>query len=60
MSKSQGLVRLEGLGKLIKIIHLIGSRTRDLPVLMENIEQNLRIICVMKQYSPSYSHTRKK
>jgi hypothetical protein len=22
----------EGLGKLIKIIHLIGSRTRDLPV----------------------------
>jgi hypothetical protein len=25
-------VRLEGLGELIKIIHLIGSRTRDLPV----------------------------
>jgi hypothetical protein len=24
-------VRPEGLGKLIKIIHLIGSRTRDLP-----------------------------
>jgi hypothetical protein len=25
-------VRPEGLGKLIKIIYLIGSRTRDLPV----------------------------
>jgi hypothetical protein len=32
MSKLQGLVRPEGLGKLIKIIRLIGSRTRDLPV----------------------------
>jgi hypothetical protein len=32
LSKPQGLVRLEGLGKLIKIIHLIGSRTCDLPV----------------------------
>jgi hypothetical protein len=32
LSKPQGLVRPEGLGKLINIIHLIGSRTRDLPV----------------------------
>jgi hypothetical protein len=32
LSKPQGLVRPEGLGNLIKIIHLIGSRTRDLPV----------------------------
>jgi hypothetical protein len=32
LSKLQGLVRLEGLGKLIKIFPLIGSRTRDLPV----------------------------
>jgi hypothetical protein len=32
LSKPQGLVRPEELGKLIKIIHLIGSRTRDLPV----------------------------
>jgi hypothetical protein len=32
LSKPQGLVRPEGLSKLIKIIHLIGSRTRDLPV----------------------------
>jgi hypothetical protein len=32
LSKPQGLVRPEGLGKLIKIVHLIGSRTRDLPV----------------------------
>jgi hypothetical protein len=32
LSKPQGLVQPEGLGKLIKIIHLIGSRTRDLPV----------------------------
>jgi hypothetical protein len=32
MSKPQGLLRPEGLGKLIKIIHLIGSRTGDLPV----------------------------
>jgi hypothetical protein len=31
MSKPQGLVRPEGLGKLIKIINLIGSRTHDLP-----------------------------
>jgi hypothetical protein len=30
--KPQGLVRPEGLGKLIKIVHLLGSRTRDLPV----------------------------
>jgi hypothetical protein len=29
---SEGLVRPEGLGKLIKIVHLIGSGTRDLPV----------------------------
>jgi hypothetical protein len=28
----QGLVRPERLGKLIKIIHLTGSRTHDLPV----------------------------
>jgi hypothetical protein len=32
LSKLQGLVRPEGLGKLIKIIHRIVSRTRDLPV----------------------------
>jgi hypothetical protein len=32
LSKPQGLMRPEGLGNLIKIIHLIGSRTRDLPV----------------------------
>jgi hypothetical protein len=31
LSKPQGLVRPEGLGKLITIFHLIGSRTRDLP-----------------------------
>jgi hypothetical protein len=28
----EGLLRLEGLGKLIKSIHLNASRTRDLPV----------------------------
>jgi hypothetical protein len=27
LSKPQGLVQLEGLGKLKKLIHLIGSRT---------------------------------
>jgi hypothetical protein len=32
LSKPQGLMGPEGLGKLIKIIPLIGSRTRDLPV----------------------------
>jgi hypothetical protein len=32
LSKHQGLVQPEGLDKLIKIIHLIGSRTRDLPI----------------------------
>jgi hypothetical protein len=31
MSKPQGLVRPEGLAKLKKFVHLIGSRTRDLP-----------------------------
>jgi hypothetical protein len=40
MSKPQGLVQPEGLGKLIKIIHLIESRTRDLPVW--NIRRNKR------------------
>jgi hypothetical protein len=29
LSKLQGLVRLEGLDKLKKLIHLIGSRTRE-------------------------------
>jgi hypothetical protein len=29
LSKRQGLVRLKGLGKLKKKIHLSGSRTRD-------------------------------
>jgi hypothetical protein len=29
MSKPQGLVQPEGLGKLIKIIHLIRSQTHD-------------------------------
>jgi hypothetical protein len=29
---AQGLVRPEGLGNLIKIIHLVRSRTRDLLV----------------------------
>jgi hypothetical protein len=29
LSKPQGLVRPEGLGKLKKFIHLIGTRTRD-------------------------------
>jgi hypothetical protein len=32
LSKPQGLVLPEALGKLIKIIQIIGSRTRDLPV----------------------------
>jgi hypothetical protein len=31
LSKHQSLVRLERLGKLIRIIHLVGFRTRDLP-----------------------------
>jgi hypothetical protein len=31
LSKPQDLARPEGLGKLKKVIHLIGSRTRDLP-----------------------------
>jgi hypothetical protein len=30
LSKEQGLVRVEGLDQLMRIIHLIGSRTRDL------------------------------
>jgi hypothetical protein len=30
-NKPQGLVRLEGLGNLIRNIHLIGSRTTTLP-----------------------------
>jgi hypothetical protein len=32
LSKPQGLARPERLGKLLKTIHLIGSRTRDLQV----------------------------
>jgi hypothetical protein len=31
LGKLQGLVRLQGLGKVIKVVHLIESRTRDLP-----------------------------
>jgi hypothetical protein len=31
LSKPQAIVRLEGLGKLKEFIHLIWSRTRDLP-----------------------------
>jgi hypothetical protein len=31
LSKLQGVVRPEGLGELEKLIHLIGSRTSDLP-----------------------------
>jgi hypothetical protein len=31
LRKSQGLLRLEGLGKLKEIIHLIESRTHELP-----------------------------
>jgi hypothetical protein len=31
LSKAQGRVRQEGLGKLIQIIHIIGSLTSDLP-----------------------------
>jgi hypothetical protein len=31
LSKSQGIVQEEGIGKLKKFIHLIGSRTPDLP-----------------------------
>jgi hypothetical protein len=32
MSKPQGLMRLEGLGELIRIFHLSGYRTRELLV----------------------------
>jgi hypothetical protein len=35
LSKPQSLVRPEGVGKVIKIIHLIGSRTRDLSICNE-------------------------
>jgi hypothetical protein len=31
LTEPQGLMRPEGLGKLKEFIHLIGSRTRDLP-----------------------------
>jgi hypothetical protein len=41
-SKFQGLVLPEGLGKLIKIIHLIGSRTCDLPVCNSALTTTLR------------------
>jgi hypothetical protein len=37
MCKPKGLVRPEGLGKMKKFIHLIGSRTRDLPESAPNI-----------------------
>jgi hypothetical protein len=36
-------VRPEGLGNLIKIIHLIGSRTRDLPVCNIGLEVTTNI-----------------
>jgi hypothetical protein len=35
MSKPQGVIRSEGLGKLTKLIHLIGSRTRDVPASLD-------------------------
>jgi hypothetical protein len=37
-------VRPEGLGKLIEIIHLIGSRTRDLPIYNIAVSDRKRII----------------
>jgi hypothetical protein len=35
LSKAQGLVRLEALGKLIQFSYVIGSRTRDLPLVAQ-------------------------
>jgi hypothetical protein len=32
LSKPQGVMRLEGLGKFKKFVHLIGTRINDLPV----------------------------
>jgi hypothetical protein len=37
LSIVRGLVRPQGLSKLIKIIHLIVSRTRDLPASYEKL-----------------------
>jgi hypothetical protein len=39
-------MRLEGLGKLKKFIHLIGSRTRDLPAYI-TVPQPLRYACLL-------------
>jgi hypothetical protein len=46
----------EGLGKLIKIIHLIGSRTRDLPVFWMK-KQNLNLnkcLYIINKFYKSY------
>jgi hypothetical protein len=37
LSKPQGLVLLEGLGELRKIIYVVGSRTRDFPAYLSFI-----------------------
>jgi hypothetical protein len=55
--KLRGLVRLEGLGKLKKLIYFIGSRTRDLPA-CSIVPQPLhyRSICAPPSLSETCSH----
>jgi hypothetical protein len=53
LSKTRGRVRLEGLCKLIKIIHLAGSRTRDIP---EGIRRTgYYECCHLPRYSAKWS-----
>jgi hypothetical protein len=42
LSKPQGIVKLEGLGELKKLIHLIGSRKHDLPGCNINVNMTSR------------------
>jgi hypothetical protein len=48
-------VRPEGLGKLIKIFHLIGSRNRDLPVCNIALNKLNLINRIDKNHAPNMS-----
>jgi hypothetical protein len=52
-------VRLEGLGKLKKLIHLIGSRIRDLPA-CSILPQPLLILAGDNDYDPLRLYSKEK
>jgi hypothetical protein len=56
LSKFQGLMQLEKLGKLKKLIHFIGSQSRDIPAMPLCYSEPPNYIWVLSRIGPQFAN----